>query len=373
MSSLFTLPRREFLSSLIAAGGVTLAGSGEGVLPAGASEPPAAKRGLKLGVDNFSIRSLGWKADQILDYAANTLAVDSVLFSNLEVYESLEETYLGSLKEKADHLGISIQAGTTCICPSSETFNAKYGTAEEHLALILRVAKALGSPVARCYLGHMGDRRGEGGIYRHIENTVKVCQQVRTRALDAGVTIAIENHAGDMQAWELAELVEAAGKDYVGVTMDSGNAVWTLDEPMASLEILGPYAVATGMRDSAVWRSENGISVQWMDMGDGSVDWAAYLKRYLEICPQVTFTLEIISGGPRELATMDDNFWKEFPRARASDYAKFDRMARSGNPPTPPTGRPTGKDAEETTCLQQQFDLERSVDYCKRVLGLGLR
>ena len=46
----------------------------------------------------------------------------------------------------------------------------------------------------------------------------------RSRALDAGVKIAIENHAGDMQSWELVQLIESAGKDYVGANLDMGNA-----------------------------------------------------------------------------------------------------------------------------------------------------
>lgn len=30
--------------------------------------------------------------------------------------------------------------------------------------------------------------------------------------------------------------------DNVGATMDSGNATWTLEDPLSNLEILGPYA-----------------------------------------------------------------------------------------------------------------------------------
>ena len=43
---------------------------------------------LKLGFDNFSIRAFGWKAPQLIEYAAG-LEVDTLLLSDLEVYESL--------------------------------------------------------------------------------------------------------------------------------------------------------------------------------------------------------------------------------------------------------------------------------------------
>ena len=131
---------------------------------------------IKLGFDNFSIRALGWKAPQLLDYAA-ALKVDVVLFSDLDVYESHSDAYLKEIKSKASGLGIEIHAGTGSICPSSNTFNKRFGTAEEHLALTIRVAKALGSPVARCYQGNAEDRKSQGGIMARIQDTVK-CARV---------------------------------------------------------------------------------------------------------------------------------------------------------------------------------------------------
>ncbi|MEO6725055.1 MAG: sugar phosphate isomerase/epimerase, partial [Blastocatellia bacterium] len=107
------------------------------------------RRNIKLGFDNFSIRAMGWKAPQLLDYAAK-LKVDTVLFSDLDVYESRDEKYLKDIKKKADDLGIEIQAGTGSICPSAKSFSPRFGTAEEHLALTIRVAKTVGSKVARC-------------------------------------------------------------------------------------------------------------------------------------------------------------------------------------------------------------------------------
>jgi len=48
--------------------------------------------------------------------------------------------------------------------------------------------------------------------------------------MDAGIKIAIENHAGDMQGHELKTLIEESGKDFVGACLDSGNPLWTLEE-----------------------------------------------------------------------------------------------------------------------------------------------
>src|ERR1700722_7975300 len=225
--------RRAFLKTVsTAAAGLALAG---GAAAEGITGRP---NGIKLGFDNFSVRAMGWKADALLDYAAS-LKLDSILISDLDAYENFSDSYLNRVGKKAKDLGIELHAGTWSICPTSKYFKNKWGTAEEHLALGIRVAKALGSEVLRVVLGMGGDRETDGGIEARIEDTVKVCKACRNQAKDAAVMIAVENHAGDMQAWELVTLIEAAGKDYVGATLDSGNATWTLEDPRESLEILG--------------------------------------------------------------------------------------------------------------------------------------
>ena len=357
--------RREFLGSL------AVAGSALATLGSGSVAGKMKKRNIELGFDNFSVRSAGWNASELLDYAGEH-RFDSMLLSNLGVYENFEADYLAGLKEKADRLGVKIHAGTNSICPTSSAWNEQYGNAQEHLELCFKVAKALGSPVVRCYLGNRNDRKGDGGIHPHIEKTVEVCESVKSQALDLGIKIAIENHAGDMQAWELAELIETAGKDYVGATLDSGNATWTMEDPLASLEILGPYAVSTGIRDSAVWETENGVAVQWVNMGDGAVDWKVYLDRYEKLCPGVPFQLEIISGGPRNFDDVEASFKEVYPKGRESDLTRFLALAKRGSAPSPPAERPSGG-GEETAKLQQTFDLERSLEYCREALGVGLK
>jgi 3-oxoisoapionate decarboxylase len=360
--------RREFVkTSLIAGAGLAMNTATHAAKPP--STAPAAK--IKLGFDNFSIRAFGWKAPQLLDYASAE-KVDVLMISDLDAYESLNDSHLKEVKAKADGYGITIHAGTGSICPTSKTFNKKWGTAEELLATTIRVAKSLGSPVARCYLGNAEDRRSEGGIEARIKDVVKVCKAVRSRAVDAGVKIAIENHAGDMQAWELATLIEEAGRDYVGATMDAGNATWTLEDPMQNLEILGPYAVTSGIRDSAVWETAEGAVARWAAMGEGQVDFKAYFARYAELCPNAPVVLEIISEFAKPLPYLKDDFWGPYSKVRAREFAKYVALAKRGTP-REPFKNPTGADRQQALQAYQKAELERSLKYCREVLGLGTR
>jgi sugar phosphate isomerase/epimerase len=357
-----TFHRRGFLASLAAAGAATLAGPAH-------SWSQSSGRKLRLGFDNFSIRDLNWKAPRLIEYAAS-LKVDILLLSDLEVYESLEESYLSRIRAQAAQAGVELQVGTSSICPSSKSYNAqKWGPAVDHARLLLRTAQMLGSPVARCYLGSRSDREGDGGIYRHIDEMVKVLKAVRSQAEGAGIKIAVENHAGDMQAWELVNLIEAAGKSFVGATMDPGNAVWTIEDPMVNLEILGPYTVTTGIRDSVVWEIENGAEAMWTNMGQGQTDWPAYVKRFQELCPTDAFVLEVISyKWGHKMPYLEPAFWSRFPQARAGEFASFVALAKRGVPCQPPTGRPTGSEQ-----AQQQYDLEESLRYCREVLEIGVK
>ena len=325
----------------------------------------------KLGLDNYAIRALGWKAGRVLDYAA-TLRLDAVLFSDFDVYESLADDALRDLKRRADDLGITLYAGMLSICPTSVIFDPRRGTAEEQLRLCLRIARALGSPVARCVLGKVDDRRGPGGIAARIAETVAVLRRVRSEALDAGIKIAVENHAGDMNSTELLELIDAAGRDFVGATLDTGNALWALEEPQAALETLGPVTVCTGIRDSYLWETPEGMTLQWASVGAGLVDWPVFFRRFAELCPQAPVILETISGRPFFLPVLRDFFWDAYPRATPQTLAGMLRLARAGEP-REPFSPPPGRERQPAEQDFQKAELERSVDFCRKLLRDGAK
>lgn len=356
--------RRDFVKNTIALSASISVFSGAALSLSAQKEGRDEIRKTPLGFDNFSIRTTQWKAGKLLDWAASQ-KVDCVLFSDLEVYESLEESYFRDLQKKADDLGLFIYVGGLSVCPSSRMFSDKYGTAEEFLRLMIKIAGYLKSPVVRCVLGSREDRQAKGGIWTPIRDMVDVLKRVRSQALDAGVKIAVENHAGDMQAWELERLVEMAGKDFVSVTIDPGNAVWALEDPMTNLEILSPYVQATGIRDSAVWETDRGMCCQWTAMGEGYTGIKEYIKRFQTLCPEVPCILEIISGFNYDMPYLEEEHLKLWPELRGPGLARLLRIAKSCKPK---------KAADNAWTPEYQIpQLEASIRYCRDVLGLGTK
>jgi len=141
-------------------------------------------------------------------------------------------------------------------------------------------------------------------------------------------------------------------------------------------------------------------------MGDGNVGIKDWAEQYKALCPNVPFTLrkiknfffsfdqilliklffsfpkrkekfgEIITGSPpRVLNYLEDDFWSAFPNARASEFACFERLVRKGLPfmgtMVVVGGGDIPPEYRAAQIAQQRFDLERSVKYCREVLGVG--
>lgn len=332
---------------------------------------------MKLGVDTFSLRSQGWDAFEHLEYA-HSIGLDVVQFSETSFFESLEEDYLKRVKARSDELGIEVNVGMLSICPTSTIFNDERGTAAQQLGEMLHVADWVGSPVVRCVMGMGPDRRTETPLQTHIDGAIETCRAVRDLALDLGIKIAIENHAGDLQGRELKALIEEAGPEYVGACIDSGNAIWAVESPFVTLEHLAPYVITSHVRDTAIWEHPRGAAVQWVAMGDGNTNIQEWARLLQQKCADASFALEIITGmPPRVLNYLEPEFWEAYPDTPASEFARFVKLVREGLPfMGPMLTAPWGdipSEYQAALTLQQRLDLERSVRYCQEVLGIGER
>jgi 3-oxoisoapionate decarboxylase len=283
----------------------------------------------RLGLDTYSLRSQNWTAFQQLDYCASH-GVQVVHFSEPRLIGGLERVHLERVRAHADSLNLDIEIGMLSICPTSGIFDPSQGIAEEQLGRVIDAAIVCRSPLVRCVVGNAVDRRMPGGIERHIEETLKVLRAVRSRVINAGLKIALENHSGDMQARELKALVETAGTDYVGVCIDSGNASWAIEDLHLTLETLAPYVLTSHMRDSALWVTPSGVVGQWTRMGEGSVDIERYIRTYAAKCPGRAVSLELIMHRQRSFDYHDPEFWSAYRSTPAWEFARFLTLAENG-------------------------------------------
>jgi hypothetical protein len=137
-----------------------------------------------------------------------------------------------------------------------------------------------------------------------------------------------------------------------------------LEDPHFTLETLVPYALTCHVRDSAVWKTPEGIAVRWVDMGEGNVDIDGWIRKFIQAKPGMPIIFEnLVSGAPRVHHIYDTAFWDNWRKMPAWEFSRFLAIADRGTP-KPAAPRPAGKTAGQ----QRIDDLEVCVRYTRNLL-----
>lgn len=328
-----------------------------------------------LGLNTYCLRFLRWNDEQLLDYTAG-LKLDSVFLQDSIDPGSNDPAHWKAVKEQAARLGLRLETGTGASLPRTPD---RFEASVKLLGEAVKRAAGMGSPVVRTLIASDRAALPAGPVEGHIETMIRLFRAVRPQAMDAGVKFALENHK-DLLCWETRQVIEGAGKEFVGSYLDTGNPVFVMEDPMETLETLGPLAVTFHLRDSVVYETRGGIAVQWVPLGEGVVDFRAIVARAREILPPLSVYIKPITGRPPEvLPAADAAFWKKWEDKRASSFARFLALAKSGHPyerdmviedVAGKTNKPEFRAALE---YQQREHMERSVEYGKKALDLGVR
>jgi 3-oxoisoapionate decarboxylase len=352
------MTRRDFVASAIAL-----------TMPAA-----AAQRKWPLGLNTYCLRFQRWNDRQLMDYCANH-KLDAVFLQDSLDPRVMDPAHWAEVRAWSKELGLHLETGGGAILPkSAEAFKDSVATLRKNIER----ASAMGSPIIRALLASDRYSMPPGPVEKHIDTTIKLLREVRNQVMDAGIKIAIENHK-ELQAWETRQLIETAGKEFVGSYLDTGNPVFVAEDPMTTVEELGPLAVTFHLRDSVVYEHPEGIAVQWVPLGEGTVDFKAIVARAAGILPNVhIYCKPITARPPVVIPVYSEEFWtKWFPRGRSRDLGRFLALARKGRPYDKPhieADLPGSREKYMEALKVQQLDhMERSLEYCKKALGLGVR
>ena len=337
-----------------------------------AAAPPEP---MPLGYNTYCLRSLKFRDEQLLDFAAEH-ELDAVFMQDLSDPRAMDPAHWKEVRARANDLGLHLESGGSTLLPKTpDQRAASIATLRTHI----RRAAGLGSPLVRCLVASMRSQLPPGSIEQHIETAAGMLRAVRSEVLDAGLKIAIEVHK-DLQAWEFKMLLDEVGTDFVGIYLDTGNPVFVLEHPLTTIETLGPYALTLHLRDSVVYEHSRGVAVHWVPLGEGVVDFHQIMAKARELCPDVYVYAKPITGRPAEiLPYLERDFWKSYPQARSADLARFLTLAKKGAPYDKPVvnedllGRKLPDYLIPAIQHQQRDHMERSLRYAKHQLGLGRR
>jgi sugar phosphate isomerase/epimerase len=178
--------------------------------------------------------------------------------------------------------------------------------------------------------------------------------------------LAIENHK-DFTAAEMVELMQEKRSRWLGVCLDTGNNIAMLDDPMAVIESLAPYAFTTHIKDMAVQAYPDGFLLSEMPLGQGMLDMRRIADTIRSARPETRLTLEMITRDPLKVPCLTDNYWATFPSRSGRDLARTLRLVRDarGRPPLPVlTGLP-----REQQLQSEEDNVKASLAYARTHLA----
>jgi sugar phosphate isomerase/epimerase len=181
------------------------------------------------------------------------------------------------------------------------------------------------------------------------------------------IKLAIENHK-DWRADELVAALQQLKSEWIGVTLDFGNSIALMEDPMEVVETLVPYVFSTHVKNMGVEEYPDGFLLSEVPLGKGFLN----LPKIVALCrkhnPSVAFNLEMITRDPLEIPCLTNNYWASFAGISGMDLARTIRMVKQNKYKTP-LPRVSQRSDEDRLSIEEQNIVE-CLKYSREKLGL---
>ncbi len=271
---------------------------------------------------------------------------------------SRDAAYIHKLRARCEELGMYYEMiAALPDANDSAAFEATVAAAKEAGALAIRVNCLPGRRYEN--FTNLADwRKAVAGAQERIDIALKIAEKQQ-------VPLAIENHK-DFTADEMVALMKARSSRWLGVCLDTGNNISLLDDPMALVEALAPYAVCSHIKDMGVAPDPDGFLLSELPLGEGMLDMRQVIATVRRARPDTRLTLEMITRDPLRVPCLTDRYWATFPDRSGVYLARTMRLVRERSltlPVLSGLSRQAQLDAEE-------LNVRKSMDYARDVLNL---
>ena len=206
---------------------------------------------------------------------AETLELDGLHITAVDC-ESTDPDNLKKIARYAKDRGLFLEYNFSL----NEEFDTRLNnTFEEAIA----IADTLGADVAKVSLDIRRPRPlCASGHHPEVVQQLKIIAEqlhaAASQAEAAGVRIAVENHTETLSS-EVLWLIDQVGHSCVGACVDTVNSVMVLEDPMRAIENLVPRSFTNHFCDHRIKRDQFGCRFTGVACGDGDID----LKRALDL------------------------------------------------------------------------------------------
>ncbi len=241
----------------------------------------------------------------------------------------LSDDYAGRVRAKSEEYGMYVEVSARLPKNDSDELDVFERT--------VRATKAAGGSVIRTVM--LGGRRYE--TFKTLEDW-KEFARVSWRSLSRAepilrrhqVRLALENHK-DWRIDEMLRILKRIESEWVGITVDTGNNMSLLEDPLDTVRAFAPYATSVHLKDMGVEAYEDGFLLAEVPFGTGCLDMAEVVETIRSARPEVRFTLEMITRDPLKIPCLREHYWTTMGRVPGADLAASLSTVQSHGRPLP--------------------------------------
>jgi 3-oxoisoapionate decarboxylase len=179
--------------------------------------------------------------------------------------------------------------------------------------------------------------------------------------------LGVENHK-DWRAEELLDILRRLSSRHVGVTLDTGNSIALLEDPMEVIKAYAPFTVTTHFKDMGVAEYEQGFLLSEVPLGEGLLDLQEAVAILRRARPAVRLNLEMITRDPLRVPCLTPKYWATFQTLPGKHLADTLAMVKAKKFPKPlPT---IGQLDRAGRVAVEDDNVRRCLAYARDTLGL---
>jgi sugar phosphate isomerase/epimerase len=238
---------------------------------------------MRLGMHTYSLYHHGLAEDwagfrlpwtrqmniwQLMDYMVE-LGLEGLHLDD-KAFDAMDEAHFSRVRDYAQARNLYLEYNFAL--PSK-----KYDSSVQHeIEQGIGIARAIGADVAKIGMNlsrphPVAASRFHPQIMEQLEGVVKKLKKAASMAEKSGVKLAVENHT-DAFSQEVVWVLDQVDHPFVGACIDTVNGLHVTENPITAVENLAPRAFTNHFRDNKIVIKPYGFKMAGAAVGEGDLD-----------------------------------------------------------------------------------------------------
>jgi sugar phosphate isomerase/epimerase len=163
-------------------------------------------------------------------------------------------------------------------------------------------------------------------------------------------------------------MIKKISSKHVGVTVDTGNSIALLEDPMEVVGAYAPWAMSSHIKDMGVQEYEDGFLLSEVPLGTGFLDMKRIVATLRKARPEIRLNLEMITRDPLKIPCLTTGYWATLEKLPAKQLAGALALVRK-HAAKQPLPRISGLTQEKKLEVEED-NVRRCLEYAKAQLGV---